>query len=85
MGNYSVLSRKKALTRVAARTASIIFDYSERICFILFIDTKNTRNNRRRNLGIFREKVFPLAICNQPHFSLHCFFVLIEDLVKYHR
>ena len=58
MGNYSVVSRKKALTRVAARTASIIFDYSERICLILFIDTKNTRNNRRRNLGIFRVEFF---------------------------
>jgi len=32
--------------------------------------------------GIFR--FFSLAICNQQHFSLHCFFILKVDLVKYH-
>ena len=53
MGNYSAFSRHRPLTRLVASTASIIFDYSERICFILFIDNKNTRNDRRRNFWNF--------------------------------
>lgn len=70
MGNLNVFPRYRPLTRAVASRASIIFDCSERICFILFIDTKKLGMIEREILE-FPDRVFSLAICNQPHFTFH--------------